>query len=108
MQDSDGKFFNPRMEEEINRRSIYVESRMENLSHSAPKAPHMGRHVGAHMENENGNNKGEGERGNDFWRTKKRKEKEKKKRESTFDADEFFRAALAATYREEEKEGGKA
>lgn len=99
--DNVGHFYNPRMEEEIKRRSIYVETRMKNLSLSAPTAPPYGAPIwDAHMENENGINKGERERGNNFLLSKKRKEKEKKKREVTFDAEDFFAAALAVTYEE--------
>lgn len=50
--DSDGKFYNEKLEYEMVRRKNYTDSRKKNLSHMAS---HMETHMGVHMENGNGN-----------------------------------------------------
>lgn len=53
MVDSEGKYYNEKLDNEIVKRKNYTESRRKNLSH---KDNHTSSHMDAHMENGNGNN----------------------------------------------------
>jgi len=50
--DESGKYYNQKLDYEINRRKEYTESRRKNLTHMAK---HIKPHMGKHMENGNGN-----------------------------------------------------
>lgn len=51
--DSEGKYYNEKLDNEVIKRKNYTESRRKNLSH---KGDYVGSHMGEHMENGNGNN----------------------------------------------------
>lgn len=56
LQDSDGKFYNERLEREIIKRKKFTESRRENLLKTdAHMEDHMDSHMDAHMDNRNRN-----------------------------------------------------
>jgi len=56
IQDSNGLWYNEKLEYEINRRKSFTDSRRRNLEKTpSPPAPHMGSHMGGLMENENEN-----------------------------------------------------
>jgi uncharacterized protein YdaU (DUF1376 family) len=58
--DSDGKFYNEKLEYEINKRHKFTNSRQNNLKSNKSNKSHMDNHMEAHMSNhmENGNGNG--------------------------------------------------
>lgn len=55
IKDPEGKWYNVRMESEIEKRRSYCESRRKNKMHDKHMSGHMTRHMSGHMENENEN-----------------------------------------------------
>jgi len=53
--DSEGRYYNEKLETEINKRKKFTQSRKENLVSSKKSTPHMGTHMQSHMENESEN-----------------------------------------------------
>lgn len=57
--DSDGKFYNQKLEDEIFKRRKFTKSRQDNLNKNKPQVDsHTGNHTGPRMENENYNGNG--------------------------------------------------
>lgn len=95
-QDENGLYYNDRLDQEINKRKAYTESRRQNLSSNSSKKKsipdnHMEPHMDKHMENENRNEN----------RSINRDENSEKKHAEIF---EEFRSAYPGTKRGHETE----
>jgi hypothetical protein len=64
IQDSDGKYYNQKLENEIFKRKNFAQSRKDNLNSTKKTKPHISTHMDTHMENENENeNRNEKQKG---------------------------------------------